>query len=86
MWSLLTFLVVGLLAGIIARALISGPSPNGLIRTTLLGVAGSFVGGWLGYVLFDKDLGGGAFQRSGLLGSILGSMIVLLVYRRVKSN
>ncbi len=84
MWSLLVFLIVGLIAGVIARALISGPSPNGLIRTTLLGIVGSFVGGWLGYVIFNKDLSEGAIQTSGLLGSILGSIIVLLVYRRVK--
>jgi uncharacterized membrane protein YeaQ/YmgE (transglycosylase-associated protein family) len=79
--SLLTFLVVGFIVGLIARALVSGPSPTGCIPTTLLGVVGSFVGGFLGYVIFDKDLGGGAIQTSGVLGSIVGAVLVLFVYR-----
>lgn len=82
MWSLITFLFVGFLAGLLARALVSGPSPKGLVKTTTLGVIGSFVGGFLGYVIFDKDLGKGAFQVSGFLGSLIGAVLVLVVYRR----
>lgn len=82
MWFLITFLFVGFIAGLIARALISGKSPKGIVPTTVLGVIGSFVGGFLGYVLLGKDLGSGAIQTSGLLGSILGAILVLLVYRR----
>ena len=74
------------MAGLVARALISGPSPSGCLPTTLLGVAGSFVGGFLGYVLFDKDLGSGAFQPSGFLGSMIGAILVLLVYRRTAAR
>lgn len=81
MWFI-AFCLVGFFAGLIARALVSGPSPKGLVRTTALGIGGSFVGGFLGYVLFDKDLESGLIQRSGLLGSILGAVLVLLVYRR----
>ena len=69
-------------AGLIARALVSGPSPSGCLPTTVLGVIGSFIGGFLGYVLFNKDIDSGAFQTSGLLGSIVGSVIALLIYRR----
>jgi uncharacterized membrane protein YeaQ/YmgE (transglycosylase-associated protein family) len=47
----------------------------------LLGVVGSFVGGFLGYVLFGADIEDGAVQAGGLVGSILGAVIVLLVYR-----
>lgn len=86
MWSLFTFLVVGFLAGLVARALISGPSPSGCLPTTLLGVAGSFVGGFLGYVLFGKDLASGAFQPSGFIGSMIGAILVLLVYRRTAAR
>ncbi len=82
MWFLITFLFVGFVSGLIARALVSGPSPTGLVKTTLLGVVGSFVGGFLGYLLFNKDLGSGALQTSGLLGSVVGAILVLLVYRR----
>lgn len=85
MWFLLTFLIVGFFAGLIARALVSGPSPAGCIGTTVLGMVGSFVGGFLGYVIFGKDIAKGAFQTSGLLGSIIGAIIVLLIYRRTKT-
>lgn len=86
MWFLLTFLVVGFIAGLIARAVVSGPSPTGLLATTLLGMVGSLVGGLLGYVLFNKDLGAGALQTSGILGSIVGSIVVLLIYRSTGSR
>ncbi|CAN5756587.1 GlsB/YeaQ/YmgE family stress response membrane protein [soil metagenome] len=82
MWSIITFLFVGFVAGLIARALVSGPSPKGLVKTTILGLAGSLVGGFIGYLIFDKDLTNGPLQWSGLLGSVIGAVIVLLVYRR----
>lgn len=82
MWSIITFLVVGFLAGLLARALVSGPGPKGLVKTTALGVIGSFVGGFLGYLIFNKDLGNGAVQASGFFGSVIGSILLLLVYRR----
>ena len=77
-WSV----VCGFVAGLITRALVSGPSPRGCLPTTALGLVGSLVGGLLSYLLFGKDLDEGAFQLSGLLGSILGAVLVLLVYRR----
>ncbi len=86
MWFLITFLIVGFLAGLIARALVSGPSPSGIIPTTVLGVVGSFVGGFLGYLLLGKDLGEGSLQPSGIIGSIIGAIIVLLIWRRAASR
>ncbi len=50
-------------------------------RTILLGIVGSFIGGFLGYVLFHKDKADGFFQPSGLIGSIIGAVIALLIYR-----
>ena len=82
MWFLFTFLVVGFLAGLIARVLVSGPTPSGCVPTTLIGVVGSFVGGFIGYLVFDKDLSKGAFQTSGFFGSIIGAVIVLMIYKR----
>ena len=81
MWFILTSLVCGFVAGLLARALVSGPGPRGCLGTTALGIVGSFVGGFLGYALFGKDLGEGALQPAGLLGSVLGAVLVLLVYR-----
>ncbi|MGB8652562.1 MAG: GlsB/YeaQ/YmgE family stress response membrane protein [Mycobacteriales bacterium] len=80
---ILALLVVGLVAGFLARALVPGPDPMGIGGTILLGVAGSFLGGFLGWALFGKDLSEGALQPSGVLGSVIGAVIALLVYRRV---
>ena len=83
MWFLLTFLIVGFIAGLIARALVPGRDPMGIVGTTVLGMVGSLAGGFLGYVLFHKDVAQGALQPSGLFGSIVGAVLVLLVYRRL---
>ncbi len=55
-------------------------------RFIVLGIIGSFVGGFLGYVLFNKDVQSGALQPSGIIGSIVGSVIALLVYRAVNGR
>lgn len=74
-------IVIGLIAGFIARALVPGRDPMSVGGTILLGIVGSFVGGFLGYVLTHHDAQAGAFQASGVIGSIIGAVIVLLVYR-----
>ena len=78
---ILFLLVLGLVAGAIARAIVPGSDPLGIGGTILLGIVGSFVGGFLGYVLFHKDGDNGAFQASGIIGSIIGAVIALVVYR-----
>ena len=83
---IITMLIVGLLAGAVARLLLPGPDPIGILGTIVVGIIGSFVGGFLGYVLFHHDLKEGALQPSGLLGSIIGAVIVLLIYRAVSHN
>ena len=84
MGSILGFLIVGFIVGLVARALVSGRGPKGLVATTVLGVVGSFVGGFLAYLIFDHDVANGPVQPSGLLGSLIGAVLVLLVYRRVR--
>jgi uncharacterized membrane protein YeaQ/YmgE (transglycosylase-associated protein family) len=81
MWFIITSLIGGFIVGLIARALVSGPGPKGCIPTTALGLVGSFVGGFLGYLIFDVDLDQGAFQPAGLFGSLVGAVIALLIYR-----
>lgn len=83
---ILTMLIVGLVAGFLARALVPGRDPMGLGATIVLGVIGSFVGGFLGYLLMGKDLDEGALQPSGLIGSVIGSIIALLVYRQTSHH
>ncbi|MCU1689814.1 MAG: transglycosylase [Pseudonocardiales bacterium] len=51
--------------------------------TIAIGMIGSFVGGFLGYVLFHKDSTEGALQPAGIIGSIIGAVIVLLVWTRM---
>ena len=77
---LISLLVVGLIAGFLARALVPGDDSMSVPKTILLGIIGSFVGGFLGYALFGKDLSEGALQPSGIIGSVVGAVIALLVY------
>jgi uncharacterized membrane protein YeaQ/YmgE (transglycosylase-associated protein family) len=83
---LLYLLVIGIVAGFLARLLVPGRDPMGFWATVLLGVVGSFVGGFLGYVLFGKDFDEGALQASGIIGSIIGAVIALLVYRAMAGS
>ena len=80
---LLSLLLVGIVAGFLARLLVPGRDPMGIGATILLGIIGSFIGGFLGWALFGKDLDQGALQTSGLVGSIIGAVIALLIYRAV---
>jgi uncharacterized membrane protein YeaQ/YmgE (transglycosylase-associated protein family) len=78
---IISLIIIGLIAGALARLLVPGRDPMGIGATILLGIVGSFVGGFLGYVLFHHDSSQGALQPSGIIGSIIGSIIVLLIYR-----
>jgi uncharacterized membrane protein YeaQ/YmgE (transglycosylase-associated protein family) len=80
---LLYLLIIGIVAGFIARLLVPGPDPMGVLGTILLGIVGSFIGGFLGWALFGTDLDDGALQASGVIGSIIGAILALLVYRMV---
>ena len=79
--TIIVMIIVGLIAGALARLLVPGKDPMGIGATILLGIVGSFIGGFLGWALFGKDLNEGALQPSGIIGSILGAIIALLIYR-----
>lgn len=83
--GLIIFLLVGLVAGLLARALVPGNDSMGIIPTIILGIVGSFVGGMIG-ALFSSDRNVLDFNTSGLLLSIVGAIIALLVYRKVSSR
>src|SRR4051794_19841245 len=83
---IIVLLLVGLIAGFLARAIVPGPDPMGVVGTIVLGIIGSFIGGFLGYVLFHKDSTEGALQPSGIIGSIIGAIIALLIYRAVSGR
>lgn len=80
MW-IIWAVIVGLIAGALARAVVPGDDDMGIGGTILLGLAGSLVGGFLGWLLFRNDTDSGAFQLSGLIGSFVGAIIVLLLWR-----
>lgn len=80
MW-IIWAVIVGLIAGALARAVVPGNDSMGLGGTLALGLVGSLVGGFLGWLIFHKDGDSGAFQLSGLIGSFIGAVIVLLVWR-----
>jgi uncharacterized membrane protein YeaQ/YmgE (transglycosylase-associated protein family) len=87
MLGLIVFLlVIGVIAGYLARLLVPGPDPMGFLATVALGIVGSFIGGLLGYLLFNKDLDEGALQASGVIGSIIGAVIALLIWRAISGN
>lgn len=77
---LLSLLLLGVIAGFLARLLVPGRDPMGFWATVSLGVVGSFVGGFLGSLLFGGRL---VLRTAGILGSIVGAVIVLLLYRRL---
>ena len=83
---IISLLVIGLIAGAIARLLVPGPQDISIPMTIGIGIVGSFVGGFLGYLLFHKDGQDGFLQPSGIIGSVVGAVIVLLVYLRLSGG
>jgi uncharacterized membrane protein YeaQ/YmgE (transglycosylase-associated protein family) len=76
----LAMLIIGLIVGALAKLFMPGKDPGGIVVTTLLGIAGSFVAGWIGYAI-------GFYQRGvsgpGFIASIAGAMLLLFIYRMV---
>ena len=80
MGSLLWTLIIGLVVGAIAKLLMPGKDPGGFIITILLGIAGAFVGTWIGRLIWGSN------YLAGWILSILGAMLLLLIYRMIASK
>ncbi|MBO9043171.1 MULTISPECIES: GlsB/YeaQ/YmgE family stress response membrane protein [Curtobacterium] len=80
---IISLIIIGLIAGALARLIIPGKQNIGILMTIVLGIVGSFVGGFLGYLIFNHDGNDGFFQPAGIIGSIIGAIIVLFIYTRV---
>jgi len=77
--SILMTLIVGLICGALAKLVMPGRDPGGFIITILLGIAGAFVGGWIGHALGWY----GAGEGPGIIMSVIGAVILLAIYRAV---
>jgi uncharacterized membrane protein YeaQ/YmgE (transglycosylase-associated protein family) len=90
--SILGWIVFGLIAGLIAKALMPGKDPGGAIITTLLGIAGAIVGGFIGRMLFGYGSANSAGDMSepgfimSLVLAVVGSVILLAGYRLIRGR
>jgi uncharacterized membrane protein YeaQ/YmgE (transglycosylase-associated protein family) len=80
---IISLIIIGLIAGAVARLLVPGKQDLSIPMTILIGIVGSFVGGFLGYLIFHHDSQNGFVQPAGIIGSIIGAVIVLLLWLRV---
>lgn len=81
---IITLIIIGAIAGFIARALVPGKDAMSVPATILLGIVGSFVGGFLASLIGRGD--GDWLSTSGIIGSIIGAVIALLVYNAVSGR
>ena len=84
--TIIGIIIVGLVAGFLARAIVPGDDSMGIGATLALGIVGSFIGGFLGYLIFGKDSDEGFLQPSSWIGSLIGAIIALLIWRAVKGR
>jgi uncharacterized membrane protein YeaQ/YmgE (transglycosylase-associated protein family) len=81
--GIIAFIILGLLAGLIAKAIMPGNDPGGYIVTTIIGIVGALLGGFLAAALFDAHPLDEFFDISTWLTAIIGSLILLVLYRVV---
>ncbi len=93
MFALIGWIIFGLIAGLIAKAIMPGKDPGGLIITILLGIAGSVIGGFIGRALFGYSRAAspsGELSQPGFLMSlvlaVIGAIILLALYRLIKGR
>jgi uncharacterized membrane protein YeaQ/YmgE (transglycosylase-associated protein family) len=81
--GIIGWIILGLIAGLIAKALLPGDDPGGVIITALIGIAGALLGGVIAKALGFGDPIDEFFDLSTWLGAIIGSIVLLLIYRAV---
>jgi uncharacterized membrane protein YeaQ/YmgE (transglycosylase-associated protein family) len=82
--GILTWIIVGLIAGAIAKAIHPGEDPGGFFVTILIGIAGAVVGGWISSLLGFGAVDG--FNIGSLFIAILGAVLLLFIYRKVSTK
>ena len=86
MIGILAWIVFGFVVGLVARAVMPGDQPMGFIKTTALGVGGSFVGGAVAHALFHPWSTFGHVDSVGFIGSVIGALVILAVAGLVSSR
>jgi uncharacterized membrane protein YeaQ/YmgE (transglycosylase-associated protein family) len=82
---IIVMLIVGLIAGALARLILPGRDPMGIGMTALLGIAGSFVGGFIGNLIWRPD-DGNLFHPGGIVLSVVGAILLLWIWRMIRSR
>ena len=81
--GIIAFIILGLIAGVIAKAIMPGDDPGGIIVTAIIGIVGALLGGFIAGALFDADPMDEFFDVSTWLTAIVGAIVLLVVYRLV---
>ncbi|HSK62390.1 MAG TPA: GlsB/YeaQ/YmgE family stress response membrane protein [Pyrinomonadaceae bacterium] len=83
MLSFIWFLIIGLIAGALARLIMPGRDAMSWLMTMLLGVVGSVIGGLISWAIWGPDTPGTGFRPAGLLLSIIGAIVALWIWRMI---
>ncbi|WP_419998909.1 GlsB/YeaQ/YmgE family stress response membrane protein [Streptomyces boninensis] len=84
--GLIAWLVLGLVAGAIAKILLPGRDPGGILGTTIIGIIGAFVGGWLSAQFLDRPIAKDFYDTATWVSALGGSLVLLIAYRLVFGN
>ena len=84
MMGFIWMLIIGLIAGALARLIMPGRDPMGIVMTIILGIVGSILGGLVSWAIWGTETG--RIQPAGLILSVIGAIIVLWIYRMMKSR
>ena len=86
MLSFIWWLIIGLIAGALARLIMPGRDAMGWLATILLGIVGSIVGGLISWAIWGPETEASGFRPAGLVLSILGAILVLWIWRMIKGR
>ena len=83
MIDFIVWIILGFVAGYLAKLILPGPDGGGFILTTILGIIGAFVGGFIGRQFFGNgaNINDGSFSVMGLVFAVIGAIVVLAIYR-----
>ncbi|OON78446.1 GlsB/YeaQ/YmgE family stress response membrane protein [Streptomyces tsukubensis] len=84
--GIISWIILGLLAGVVAKVLLPGRDPGGIVGTILIGIAGAFVGGWISNHFFDRPVSNEFYDGATWIAAIGGSLVLLIIYRLLFGN